>query len=116
MRFAPDGRVFVAEKPGGDQGVRRPETPRRRVANLRPEVHHYWDRGLLGLALDPDFPRSPFVYVLYTYDAPIGGTAPTWNDTCPTPPGPDHQTAAWSARGCRASPLDGNTWPATSRC
>jgi glucose/arabinose dehydrogenase len=28
------------------------------------------------------------VYVLYAHDAPIGGTAPTWNDVCPTPPGP----------------------------
>ena len=52
------------------------------------EVDNYWDRGLLGLALDPNFPTDPYVYVLYTFDAPIGGTAPTWSDACPTPPGP----------------------------
>ena len=39
-------------------------------------MDHNWDRGLLGLAIDPDFPAKPFIYVLYTYDAPIGGTAP----------------------------------------
>ena len=40
-------------------------------------------RLLLGMALDPGFPTLPYVYVLYTYDAPIGGTAPVWGDTCP---------------------------------
>ena len=41
-------------------------------------MHNFWDRGLLGLALDPNFPTDPYVYVLYTYDAAIGGTAPRW--------------------------------------
>ena len=61
-------------------------------------MNHNWDRGLLGLALDPDFPAKPYVYALYTYDAPIGGTAPTWNDQCPTPRA-DHQRM----RGQRAA-------------
>ena len=47
-------------------------------ADLRTQVHNFWDRGLLGLALDPGFPDNPSVYVLYTYDAAIGGTAPRW--------------------------------------
>ena len=48
---------------------------------------------MLGLALDPNFPTNPYVYVLYTHDAPVGGTAPKWgqpgatSDGCPTPPG-----------------------------
>ncbi len=89
VRFASDGRIFVAEKSGllvvfdslADQ------TPTV-VADLRTQVDDYWDRGLLGLALDPSFPTSPFVYLLYTADAPPGGTVPTWNDACPSPPGP----------------------------
>ncbi len=108
VRFAPDGRIFVAEKPGGIKvfdGLGDP-TPTM-VANLRPEVDHNWDRGLLGLALDPAFPARPFIYVLYTYDAPIGGTAPTWNDTCPTPPGPTTNGCVDSARLSRLQ-LDGN--------
>ena len=103
MRFAPDGRIFVAQKPGGIKvfdGLG--DTDADVVANLRPEVDHNWDRGMLGLALDPDFPARPFIYVLYTYDAPIGGTAPTWNDTARPRPAPP-RTAAWTARGCRAS-------------
>ena len=31
----------------------------------------------------PDSPANPWVYVLYTYDAPPGGTAPVYNDACP---------------------------------
>ena len=41
---------------------------------------NYWDRGLLGLALDPAFPTKGSIYVLYTLDAPIGGTPPVFND------------------------------------
>ncbi len=67
-------------------------------ADLRSQVDDYWDRGLLGLALPPNFPTNPYVYVLYTYDAPIGGTAPTWNDACPTPPGPTTDGCVVSAR------------------
>ena len=108
VRFSPDGRVFVAEKPGAVKVFDGPgDTTPTVVANLRPKVDHNWDRGLLGLALDPDFPARPFVYVLYTYDAPIGGTAPTWNDTCPTPPGPTTNGCVDSARLSRLQ-LDGN--------
>jgi PKD repeat protein len=57
-------------------------------ADLRTEVDDYWDRGLLGLVLDPNFPSTPYVYVLYTVDAGPGQAAPVWRDACPTPPGP----------------------------
>ena len=94
VRFASDGRVFVAEKSGLIKVFDSLADPQPDVfADLRTQVHNFWDRGLLGLALDPDFPAQPFVYVLYTHDAAIGGTAPRWgtpggtSDGCPTPPG-----------------------------
>ena len=32
-------------------------------------MHDFWDRGLLGIALDPGFTTGrPYVYVLYAYD------------------------------------------------
>jgi len=94
VQFANDGRVFVAEKRGvikvfdglGDASATT-------FADLRTEVYNFWDRGLLGLALHPDFPTTPYVYALYTYDALPGGSAPKWgaanadSDPCPTPPG-----------------------------
>ena len=89
FRFSRDGRVFVAEKSGKIEVFDNLDdsTPTL-FADLRQEVDDYWDRGLLGLALDPGFPAVPYVYVLYTYDAPPGKTAPIWHDACPTPPGP----------------------------
>ena len=94
FRFSPDGRVFVAEKSGIIKVFTDLSDPFPTVfADLRTNVHNFWDRGLLGLALHPNFPATPYVYVLYTYDAPIGGVAPTWgtvggtSDGCPNPPG-----------------------------
>jgi glucose/arabinose dehydrogenase len=88
VRFSPDGRVFVAEKSGlikvfSSLSDTTPEV----YADLRRQVHDYWDRGLLGMALDPNFPTKSSVYALYTHDAPIGGTAPRWGDACADPTG-----------------------------
>jgi len=94
VRFAADGRVFVAEKSGLIKVFSNLNDPTPTTfADLRTKVHNFWDRGLLGLALDPNFPANPYVYVLYTHDAAIGGTAPRWgtpgatSDGCPSPPG-----------------------------
>jgi glucose/arabinose dehydrogenase len=90
--FAPDGRVFVAEQSGLIKVFDSlSDTQPKVFADLRTNVLNYGDRGLTGMALDPSFPAKPYVYVLYTYDAPIGGTAPQWgvpgqsSDSCPTP-------------------------------
>ena len=94
LQFAQDGRVFVGEKSGLIQvfdGMG--DTTPTVFADLRTQVHNYWDRGLQSIALHPNFPATPYVYVYYVADAPIGGTAPTWgapgatSDTCPSPPG-----------------------------
>jgi glucose/arabinose dehydrogenase len=94
VAFAADGRVFVAEKSGLIKVFTSlADTTPTVFADLRTQVHNFWDRGLLGLALDPQFPTRPYVYALYTYDAVPGGTAPRWGtagatgDGCPNPPG-----------------------------
>jgi glucose/arabinose dehydrogenase len=83
LEFAPDGRVFVAEKGGRIKvfdGLA--DTTATLFADLSANVHNQWDRGLLGMALPPDFPANPWVYVLYAYDAPPGQAAPYYNDSC----------------------------------
>jgi glucose/arabinose dehydrogenase len=100
IRFAADGRIFVAEKSGRIKVFSNlnDSTPDL-FADLSANVHNFWDRGMLGLALDPGFTTGrPYVYVLYTFDAPIGGSPPTWGDTCPTPPGPTGDGCVVSAR------------------
>jgi glucose/arabinose dehydrogenase len=96
VRFADDGRVFVAEKSGLIKVFSGLGDPTATVfADLRTQVHNFWDRGLLGMALDPDFPAEPNVYVLYThdFDPAVPGDFPRWGnpgqteDGCPTPPG-----------------------------
>ena len=92
VAFSPDGRVFVGEKSGLIKVFDNLSDPTPSVfADLRTNVYNNSDRGLIGLALDPSFPTHPYVYVLYSYDAAIGGTAPTFGvagqtaDDCPTP-------------------------------
>ncbi|HEU4947600.1 MAG TPA: ricin-type beta-trefoil lectin domain protein [Kribbella sp.] len=103
VEFAANGQVFVAEKSGLIKVFDSLDDPTPSIfADLRTEVHNYWDRGLLGLALHPDYPSDPRVYVLYTYDGLIGGPSPKWgspnttDDPCPTPPGP-------TTDGCQVS-------------
>ena len=90
FQFASDGRVFVAQKNGLILVFQNLNDSTPTVfADLRTNVHNFGNRGLLGMALDPNFPTVPYVYVFYTYDAPIGGVAPTWGtpgasvDPCP---------------------------------
>ncbi len=95
IRFSPDGRIFVAEKSGLIKVFDNLSDQSPTVfADLRTNTHNFWDRGMLGMALPPNFPTDPYVYVLYTYDAsPLGGAVPRWgsagatSDGCPTPPG-----------------------------
>src|SRR5215210_7545425 len=96
VEFSQDGRVFVAEKSGLIKVFDSPsDTTPTTLADLSTNVYNFWDRGLLGLALDPNFPTNPYVYVLYTYDHQLGSTqpAPRWgtagilSDPCPSPPG-----------------------------
>jgi glucose/arabinose dehydrogenase len=107
VRFAQDGRVFVAEKSGLIKVFDNlQDTTPTVFADLRTTVYNFWDRGLLGMALDPNFPSVPYVYVLYTYDhvlgdpspAPKWGTPGTSSDSCPTPPGPTTDGCVVSGR------------------
>ncbi len=122
VRFAADGRVLVAEKSGfikSFSGLN--DTSAETVVDLRRKVHNFWDRGLLGFALDPNFVSNQRVYVLYAHDAAIGETAPRWgstntnpppvSDTCPTPPGATGDGCVISGRLSRLT-LDGTPNPA----
>jgi PKD repeat protein len=107
VRFSPDGRIFVAEKRGVIKVFDSlTDTTPTVFADLNVNVYNFWDRGLLGMALAPNFPADPYVYVLYTYDHILGSqaAAPRWgspgvySDPCPTPPGPTDDGCVVSAR------------------
>jgi glucose/arabinose dehydrogenase/PKD repeat protein len=105
VRFAPDGRVVVAEKRGlVKEFDSLSDTTPTVLADLRTEVDDFWDRGLLDLALDPNFTVNGTFYVLYSYDKEPGNPqVPRWGDACPTPPGATNDGCVISGRLSRIS-------------
>src|SRR3989344_2765616 len=66
MAFAPDGRLFVTEQAGAVRII-TPEgqllpTPFLVTTNMRSDE----ERGLLGIAFDPDFVNNNYIYIFYT--------------------------------------------------
>lgn len=93
FQIAPDGQVFIATQDGLVQQFDSVDDPSpTTVIDLRTNVHAYWDRGLLGLEIDPNFATNPYLYVLYAYDHILGDPSPPpqWgtatSDDCPAPP------------------------------
>ena len=68
MAFAPDGRLFVTQQGGALRVVKNGallSTPFTTVT-----VDAAGERGLLGVAFDPNFASNQFVYVYYTSPTP----------------------------------------------
>jgi glucose/arabinose dehydrogenase len=68
MQFAPDGRLFVCEQGGRLRVIKNGQllsTPFLTVT-----VSSVGERGLLGVAFDPNFAVNQFVYVYYTATSP----------------------------------------------
>ena len=65
----PGGGLAVAERRGAIT-VHVPGAPPRLILDLTPRTAFSGERGLLGVALDPEFEPFPFLYVYYsTFDA-----------------------------------------------
>ncbi|MFL6282108.1 MAG: PQQ-dependent sugar dehydrogenase [Pyrinomonadaceae bacterium] len=64
MAFAPDGRLFVCQQDGRLRVIKEGELLPEPFATF--DVDSTGERGLLGVAFDPDFARNGFVYVYYT--------------------------------------------------
>ena len=68
--FAPDGRIFLTERPGRIRVVGGGRLLAEPWMTL--EVAAVGEAGLMGLALDPQFSQNRFVYVAHTYRATNG--------------------------------------------
>ena len=68
--FGPEGRIYLALKDGivrvAQDGKLLP-TP---FIDISAITNRRTDRGLGGIALDPQFPTRPYVYLFFTYDPP----------------------------------------------
>ena len=67
MDFAPDGRIFIAEKSGTIKVVKNGVLLAEPLVTLT-DVNTFGDRGLLGIAVDPNFSNNGHIYVSYTYE------------------------------------------------
>ena len=67
MAIAPDGRIFVAQQGGALRVVKNGALLTQPF--LTASVNSSGERGLLGIAFDPNFASNNFVYVYYTTSA-----------------------------------------------
>ena len=72
MAFAPDGRLFVCQQGGALRVVKNGNLLPAPFVSL--SVNSSGERGLLGVAFDPDFATNQYVYVYYTTQ-----TSPRYN-------------------------------------
>ena len=86
MAVAPDGRAFVCEQTGAVRivkGGRLLDAP-----FLTARVDSTWERGLIGVAIDPQFASNNYVYVNHVLHDPY----------------PHHRLSRFTARGDIAEP------------
>src|SRR5262245_62836842 len=68
LAFAPDGRLFVWQKNGVVRIIKNGVLLSTPFVDLSSHVNTFDDRGMWGLAFDPNFASNRFVYVTYTYE------------------------------------------------
>ena len=86
MTVAPDGRVFVCEQTGSLRVIKGGQLLPEPFVTLPVDSH--WERGLIGVALDPKFASNGYVYVTYVAAEPY----------------PHHRVSRFTARGDVALP------------
>jgi glucose/arabinose dehydrogenase len=69
MEVAPDGRLFVAEQGGRLRVIKNGSLLPTPFVSLN--VDRESERGLLGIAFDPNFAQNHWVYVFYTAKTPV---------------------------------------------
>jgi glucose/arabinose dehydrogenase len=67
MTFTEDGRIFVAQKNGVVRVIQNGALVPAPVITL-PNVNDYVDRGLIGIAADPNFETNGYLYLSYTHE------------------------------------------------
>jgi glucose/arabinose dehydrogenase len=66
--FLPDGRILATEQRGTVRVVEGGALLAAPMIDIGDRVNDYLDRGLLGIAADPDFTANGFIYLLYTFE------------------------------------------------
>jgi putative heme-binding domain-containing protein len=86
LEVAPDGRIFVCEQTGRLRVIKHGKLLAEPFVTL--PVDATWERGLIGVTVAPDFPKTPHVFVCYVAAKPY----------------PHHVVSRFTARGDVAEP------------
>jgi glucose/arabinose dehydrogenase/photosystem II stability/assembly factor-like uncharacterized protein len=96
--WAPGGRMFIAHQDGRVKVFENGQLLPTDFVDISAQVNNNWNRGMLGIAVHPSFPVTPYVYLLFTHDPPGLPGAPSTVD------GPD----GWGARVSRLIRVSAN--------
>lgn len=72
MAFLPDGRILVVEQAGAIKLVSNGSASTLLTVT---GITSGGERGLLGIAIDPDYPTRPYIYVYYTASGSVAQVA-----------------------------------------
>ena len=70
LATTPDGRVYVAEQTGHVRIVEDGVVLERPLLDLSETVNTNWERGLIGMQFDPEYPLKPYLFVVYVGSNP----------------------------------------------
>lgn len=70
MEMAPDGRIFISEEGGTLRVISKSSVLLSQPFVTIPDVNSSGEQGLIGVAFDPSFTTTHYVYVLYTANSP----------------------------------------------
>jgi glucose/arabinose dehydrogenase len=68
LAFTPNGRMLIATQPGRLWVYKDGELLRAPALDLSSRICSNSERGLLGVAVDPDFAANRYVYLYYTFN------------------------------------------------
>ncbi len=68
METLPDGRLLLCEQTGAVRVVENDRLLPQPLVTL--PVDSNWERGVIGVTIDPDFPAKPLVYVCWVAEKP----------------------------------------------
>ena len=100
LAFTPDGRMLVAAQSGRLRLYKNGTLLSTAALNISGKICSNWERGLLGVAVDPNFSTNHYVYLFYTYNksglCPQGAPA--------NPDNPVHRVSRFVMAGDTADP------------
>ncbi|MEM8947466.1 MAG: carbohydrate-binding domain-containing protein [Planctomycetota bacterium] len=70
LEFTAGDRMFIAQKDGVVRVAQNGNLLSQPFVDISSRVNNVQDRGLIGMTVHPNFPATPYVYLLYTYEDP----------------------------------------------